>query len=82
MLLLPVMTVKGEDRAGAIAQRDLETAQQTFASAKATLDNAKAQLANLWVPAVEIINEKGDPSYTNLGLRIFPDGNVEMIVSG
>ena len=42
-------------------------------------DDAKAQLANLWVPAVEITNQKGDPSYTNTGLRIFPDGNVELI---
>lgn len=42
-------------------------------------DDAKTQLANLWVPAVEIVNQKGDPSYTNLGLRIFPSGNVEMI---
>ncbi len=42
-------------------------------------DDAKAQLANIWVPAIEIANEKGDPSYTNLGLRVFPSGDVEMI---
>jgi hypothetical protein len=42
-------------------------------------DEAKAQLANIWVPAVEIANQKGDPSYTNIGLRIFPNGDVEMI---
>lgn len=47
-------------------------------------DDAKAQLANLWVPQIEIVNEKGDPTYTNLGLRIFPNGTIEMIrrVSG
>ena len=47
-------------------------------------DDAKAQLTNIWVPAIEIANEKGDPTYTNLGLRIFPSGDVEMIkrVSG
>ena len=42
-------------------------------------DDAKAQLANMWVPNIEIVNEKGDPTYQNLGLRIFPNGNVEMI---
>jgi hypothetical protein len=42
-------------------------------------DDAKAQLATLWVPGIEIVNEKGDPTYTNLGLRIFPNGDVEMI---
>ncbi len=42
-------------------------------------DDAKAQLASLWVPGIEIVNEKGDPTYTNLGLRIFPNGDVEMI---
>ncbi|MEJ0043786.1 MAG: hypothetical protein WDM81_16910 [Rhizomicrobium sp.] len=42
-------------------------------------DDAKAQLATLWVPQIEIVNEKGEPTYTNLGLRIFPDGTVEMI---
>lgn len=33
-------------KAGAIAPRDLETAQQNFKNASASLDNAKAQLAN------------------------------------
>jgi hypothetical protein len=42
-------------------------------------DDAKAQLANIWVPQIDIVNEKGDPTYTNLGLRIFPNGDVEMI---
>jgi hypothetical protein len=42
-------------------------------------DDAKAQLAAIWVPQIDIVNEKGDPSYTNLGLRIFPNGDVEMI---
>ncbi|HEY4940065.1 MAG TPA: hypothetical protein VII56_01450 [Rhizomicrobium sp.] len=42
-------------------------------------DDAKAQLANLWVPTIEIANQKGDATYTNLGLRIFPNGDVEMI---
>lgn len=42
-------------------------------------DDATAQLANLWVPKIEIINQKGESTYTNIGLRIFPNGNVEMI---
>ena len=42
-------------------------------------DDAKAQLATIWVPAIEIANEKGDPTYSNLGLRVFPSGDVEMI---
>ena len=33
----------------------------------------------MWVPQIDIVNEKGDPAYTNLGLRIFPNGDVEMI---
>ena len=37
---------------------------------------AQAQLATLWVPDVELTNQRGNPSYTALGLRIYPDGEV------
>jgi Neurotransmitter-gated ion-channel ligand binding domain len=40
--------------------------------------DAQAQLATLWVPDVEIVNQRGSPSYTALGLRIYPDGQVEL----
>jgi len=40
--------------------------------------DAQAQLAKLWVPAVEIINQRGNPTYTAQGLRIFPDGRIEL----
>ena len=39
---------------------------------------AQAQLATLWVPNVEVTNQRGNPSYTTLGLRIYPDGQVEL----
>ena len=39
---------------------------------------AQAQLATLWVPNAEITNQRGSPSYTTLGLRIYPDGEVEL----
>jgi len=39
---------------------------------------AQAQLATLWVPDVELANQRGIPSYTALGLRIYPDGQVEL----
>ncbi len=47
-------------------------------------DDAKAQLAGLWVPKIEIVNQKGESTYADMGLRIFPSGDVEMIqrVSG
>ena len=40
---------------------------------------AQAQLEELWVPKVDVINQRGEPSYTELGLRLFPDGGVEML---
>jgi hypothetical protein len=39
---------------------------------------AQAELATLWVPTVELTNQRGNPSYTTLGLRIYPDGQVEL----
>jgi hypothetical protein len=39
---------------------------------------AQAQLAALWVPNVELVNQRGNPSYAALGLRIYPDGQVEL----
>ena len=39
---------------------------------------AQAQLATLWAPNVELTNQRGSPSYTTLGLRIYPDGQVEL----
>ena len=39
---------------------------------------AQAQLDELWVPKVDVINQRGEPSYTALGLRIYPDGQVEI----
>lgn len=40
--------------------------------------DAQTQLDELWVPKVEIINQRGEPSYSTLGLRIYPDGLIEM----
>jgi hypothetical protein len=39
---------------------------------------AQAELATLWVPDVELANQRSTPSYTAAGLRIFPDGQVEL----
>jgi len=39
---------------------------------------AQAQLASIWVPTVEVANQRGNPTYTAVGLRIFPDGEVEL----
>lgn len=39
---------------------------------------AQAQLANLWVPAVEVVNQRGAVTYTAAGLRVYPDGKVEL----
>jgi Neurotransmitter-gated ion-channel ligand binding domain len=39
---------------------------------------AQAQLATLWAPNVELTNQRGNPSYTTFGLRIYPDGQVEL----
>ena len=40
--------------------------------------DAQAQLAELWVPKVDVVNQRGDSSYAALDLRIYPDGRVEM----
>jgi hypothetical protein len=40
--------------------------------------DAQAQLATLWIPDVELANQRGSPSYTTLGLRLYPDGQVEL----
>jgi hypothetical protein len=40
--------------------------------------DAQAQLAELWTPKVEVVNQRGESSYSALGLRIYPDGQVEM----
>ena len=40
--------------------------------------DAQAQLATLWVPNVEITNQRGNSTYAALGLRIYPDGQVEL----
>ena len=36
------------------------------------------QGAELWVPNVDVVNQRGDSSYAALGLRLFPDGQVEL----
>jgi hypothetical protein len=41
-------------------------------------EEAQAQLATLWVPNVEVVNQRGNPSYTAVGLRIFPNGDIEL----
>ena len=40
---------------------------------------AEAQLAKIWTPAVELANQRGKATYTAQGLRIYPDGRVELI---
>lgn len=39
---------------------------------------ARAQLAKLWVPGAELVNQKGKATYMADGLRIYPDGRVEL----
>jgi hypothetical protein len=39
---------------------------------------AQAQLAELWVPNVDVVNQRGESSYSALGLRLYPDGQVEL----
>jgi len=39
---------------------------------------AEAQLAKIWVPNVELANQRGAPSYAAVGLRIFANGEVEL----
>ena len=40
--------------------------------------DAEAQVAKIWVPTAELVNQRGKPSYTATGLRIYPDGSVEL----
>jgi len=40
--------------------------------------DAQARLDELWVPKVEVANQRGEPGYSALGLRLYPDGQVEM----
>jgi hypothetical protein len=40
---------------------------------------AQAQAARIWVPNAEIANQRGKASYETTGLRLFPDGRVELI---
>lgn len=40
---------------------------------------AQAEAAKIWTPGAEIVNERGKPTYSAVGLRIYPDGNVELI---
>jgi hypothetical protein len=35
--------------------------------------------SRMWTPEGQIANQVGEPSYSNLGLRIFPDGKVELM---
>lgn len=40
---------------------------------------AEAEAARIWLPAAEFTNLRGKPSYTAMGLRLYPDGTVEMM---
>jgi hypothetical protein len=39
----------------------------------------RAQLAKLWVPNAELVNRRGRATYAADGLRIYPDGRVDLI---
>ncbi len=41
---------------------------------------AAAKMAEIWTPAVSLSNLSGEPSQQMHGLRIFPDGRVEMML--
>lgn len=41
--------------------------------------DAQTQLAKMWVPNAELVNQRGKSSYEATGLRIYPDGSVELI---
>ena len=41
---------------------------------------AAAKMAEIWTPAVSLWNLSGEPSQQMHGLRIFPDGRVEMML--
>ena len=40
---------------------------------------AQERITQIWVPAAEIVNQRGKATYSAVGLRVFPDGRVEMI---
>jgi hypothetical protein len=40
---------------------------------------ADAQLAKMWSPSVEIVNQRGKETYFSQGLRVYSDGRVELI---
>ena len=40
---------------------------------------AKAEAAKIWLPAAEIVNQRGQARYSTMGLRIYPDGTVELM---
>jgi hypothetical protein len=40
---------------------------------------ATAEASKIWVPTAEIANQRGKIAYTTSGLRIYPDGTVELI---
>lgn len=41
--------------------------------------DAQAQLAKIWVPEAEPVNRRGNATFSASGLRIYPDGQVEII---
>jgi hypothetical protein len=41
--------------------------------------DAQAQIAKIWVPEAEPVNRRGNATFSAAGLRLFPDGQVEMI---
>jgi hypothetical protein len=41
--------------------------------------DAQNELGLIWIPEVEIANQVGEPSRSELGLRVFPDGRVELM---
>jgi hypothetical protein len=41
--------------------------------------DADAQMAALWTPAVELANQRNKSTYMAQGVRVFPDGRVELI---
>ncbi len=40
---------------------------------------ANAEAAKIWLPAAEIVNQRGQARYSTMGLRIYPDGTVELM---
>lgn len=40
---------------------------------------AQDELKKIWVPGAELVNLRGKPSYTTRGLRIYPNGLVELM---